>query len=95
VRGLACRVVLDSALVGPPEVVLQPFVGGADSMFEGATTLAAIHRRLGARICGLAILHTWNRALMHHPRDQCVAPEGRLSINGSRWIDRESLGPCN
>ena len=48
-------------------------------MFEGATTLATIHRRLGARICGLAILHSWNRALMHHPRDQCVVLEGRLS----------------
>src|SRR5271155_829595 len=53
---------------------------------EALTTLAANHRRLGARIGGLAILHTWGQALTHHPHVHCVVPGGGLSIDGSRWI---------
>ena len=37
------------------------------TVIEALTTLAANHRRLGARIGGLAILHTWGQALTHHP----------------------------
>jgi hypothetical protein len=54
---------------------------------EALTTLAANHRRLGARIGGLAILHTWGQALTHHPHVHCVVPGGGLSIDGSRWIE--------
>jgi len=50
------------------------------------TALAANPRRLGARIGGLAILHTWGQALTHHPHVHCVVPGGGLSIDGSRWI---------
>ena len=53
---------------------------------EALTTLAANHRRLGARIGGLTILHTWGQALTHHPHVHCVVPGGGLSIDGSRWI---------
>ena len=47
---------------------------------EALTTLAANHRRLGARIGGLAILHTWGQALTHHPHVHCVVPGGGLSF---------------
>jgi hypothetical protein len=53
---------------------------------EAMTALAANPRRLGARIGGLAILHTWGQALTHHPHVHCVVPGGGLSLNGSRWI---------
>ena len=56
------------------------------TVIEAVTTLAANHRRLGARIGGLAILHTWGQALTHHPHIHCVVPGGGLSLNGSRWI---------
>jgi Putative transposase/Transposase zinc-binding domain len=54
---------------------------------EALTTLAANHRRLGARIGGLAVLHTWGQALTHHPHVHCVVPGGGLSIDGSQWIE--------
>src|SRR6202795_3752953 len=54
------------------------------TVIEAVTALAANHRRLGARIGGLAILHTWGT---HHPHVHCVVPGGGLSIDGSRWIE--------
>ena len=57
------------------------------SAVEAMTTLAANPRRLGAKIGGLAILHTWGQALTHHPHVHCVAPGGGLSLDGSRWIE--------
>lgn len=58
------------------------FRAAADAM----TTLAANPRRLGARIGGLAVLHTWGQALAHHPHLHCVVPGGGLTPDGSRWI---------
>ena len=49
-------------------------------------TIAADPRHLGARIGGLAILHTWGQNLLHHPHVHCVVPGGGLSPDGSRWI---------
>ena len=57
------------------------------SAVEALTTLAADPRRLGAKIGGLAILHTWGQALTHHPHVHCVVPGGGLSLDGARWID--------
>ena len=56
------------------------------SPIEAMTTLAANPRRLGAKVGGLAILHTWGQALMHHPHVHCVVAGGGLSLDGSRWI---------
>jgi len=53
---------------------------------EAMTTLAANPRRLGARIGGLAVLHTWGQALTHHPHVHCVVPGGGLSSDGDRWV---------
>jgi hypothetical protein len=44
------------------------------STVEAMTTLAANPHRLGAKIGGLAVLHTWGQALTHHPPIHCVAP---------------------
>jgi len=57
------------------------------SAVEAMTTLAANPRRLGAKIGGLAILHTWGQALTHHPHVHCVVPGGGLSLDGTRWIE--------
>ena len=57
------------------------------TVVEAMTTLAANHRRLGARIGGLAILHTWGQTLTHHPHVHCVVPGGGLSLDGARWIE--------
>ena len=42
--------------------------------------------RLGGAIGGVAVLHTWGQALMHHPHVHCVVPGGGLSPDGARWI---------
>ena len=53
---------------------------------EAMMTLAANPRRLGGAIGGVAVLHTWGQALMHHPHVHCVVPGGALSPDGTRWI---------
>lgn len=53
---------------------------------EAMTTLASNPRRLGARIGGVAVLHTWGQTLTHHPHVHCVVPGGGLSLDGMRWI---------
>ena len=57
------------------------------SAVEAMTALAANPRRLGAKIGGLVILHTWGQALTHHPHVHCVVPGGGLSLDGARWIE--------
>jgi len=52
---------------------------------ETLLTIAADPRRLGATIGFLAVLHTWNQQLLHHPHLHCVVPSGGLSPDGSRW----------
>jgi hypothetical protein len=53
---------------------------------ETLLTIAADPRRLGARIGVLAVLHTWNQKLMHHPHLHCLTPAGGTSPDGARWI---------
>jgi hypothetical protein len=54
---------------------------------EAMTALAADPRRLGARIGGLAIPHTWGQASRRRPHVHCVVPGGGLSPDGARWIE--------
>ena len=54
----------------------------AESLLE----LAADPKRLGARLGFLAVLHTWNQRLEHHPHVHCVVPAGGLSPDGQRWV---------
>jgi hypothetical protein len=53
---------------------------------ETLLTIAADPRRLGAHIGFLAVLHTWNQRLLHHPHLHCLIPAGGLSLDRSRWV---------
>jgi putative transposase/transposase-like zinc-binding protein len=48
-------------------------------------TIAADPRHLGADIGFLAVLHTWDQTLRHHPHLHCVVPGGGLSLDGEGW----------
>jgi hypothetical protein len=41
---------------------------------------------LGATPGLIALLHTWNQQLDHHPHIHCIATGGGLSLDGQRWI---------
>jgi Putative transposase/Transposase zinc-binding domain len=53
---------------------------------ETLLTIAADPRHLGADIGFLAVLHTWDQTLRHHPHLHCVVPGGGLSVEGERWV---------
>ena len=53
---------------------------------ETLQQIAADPQHLGARIGGLAVLHTWGQNLMHHPHVHCVVPGGGVSCDGDRWV---------
>lgn len=53
---------------------------------ETLLTIAADRRLLGAHIGFLAVLHTWNQRLLHHPHLHCLIPAGGLSPDYSRWV---------
>jgi hypothetical protein len=52
---------------------------------ETLRTIAADPRHLGADIGFLAVLHTWDQTLRHHPHLHCVVPGGGLSMDGAGW----------
>src|SRR4030095_13088913 len=52
---------------------------------ETLRTIAADPRHLGADIGFLAVLHTWDQTLRHHPHLHCVVPGGGLSVDGKCW----------
>jgi hypothetical protein len=52
---------------------------------ETLRTIAAEPRHLGADIGFLAVLHTWDQRLRHHPHLHCVVPGGGLSVDGAGW----------
>lgn len=53
---------------------------------ETLLTIAADQRQLGAHIGFLAVLHTWNQQMLHHPHLHCVVPSGGLSPDGTCWV---------
>jgi len=53
---------------------------------EALLKLAADPQRLGARLGGLAIIHTWGQTLRHHPHIHMIVPGGGLSPDGKRWV---------
>jgi Putative transposase/Transposase zinc-binding domain len=53
---------------------------------ETLLTIAADRRHLGAHIGFLAVLHTWNQKVLHHPHLHCVVPSGGLSPDRSQWM---------
>jgi len=53
---------------------------------ETLLTIARDKRRLGADLGFLAVLHTWNQKMLHHPHLHCLVPAGGLSPDRSCWI---------
>jgi hypothetical protein len=53
---------------------------------ETLLTIAADPRHLGAHIGFLAVLHTWNQKMLHHPHLHCVVPSGGLAPDRCQWI---------
>jgi Zn finger protein HypA/HybF involved in hydrogenase expression len=58
---------------------------------EALCEIAADPKRLGVRIGFLAVLHTWNQRLEHHPHIHCLVPAGGLSRDGQRWRSPKNL----
>ncbi len=52
---------------------------------ETLRTISADPRRLGARIGGTAVLHTWNQKLQWHPHLHCLVPNGGFDIDTGAW----------
>lgn len=61
-----------------------------DLLFRAARdallTIAADPKRLGARVGCLAVLHTWDQKMLHHPHLHCLVPAGGMSLDRSRWV---------
>jgi hypothetical protein len=53
---------------------------------ETLLTIARDKRRLGADLGFLAVLHTWNQRMLHHPHLHCLVPAGGLAPDRSSWI---------
>jgi hypothetical protein len=53
---------------------------------ETLLAIAADPRRLGGQLGFLAVLHTWNQRMLHHPHLHCLVPAGGLSAGRARWI---------
>ncbi len=47
---------------------------------------AANKKNLGAYAGCIAVLHTWDQQLNHHPHIHCIAPGGGLSFDKKKWI---------
>jgi hypothetical protein len=48
--------------------------------------IAGDPKHLGAKLGGLAVLHTWGGQLQAHPHLHCILPAGGLAPDGSRWV---------
>jgi hypothetical protein len=53
---------------------------------ETLLTIARDKRRLGADLGFLAVLHTWNQKMLHHPHLHCLVPAGGLAPDRLSWI---------
>jgi hypothetical protein len=61
------------------------------------TKLAWDTKYVGAQLAILAVLHTWTRALLHHPHAHLLVSAGGLSAEGQRWVHPKNpafLVPC-
>lgn len=52
-----------------------------------ASLQAKIEKDLGIQAAGVAVLHTWNQRLGHHPHVHMMVPGSGPSLDGQRWID--------
>ena len=53
---------------------------------EALAELASNPRYLGARPGMVAVLHTWTRAMLHHPHAHFLVTAGGLSSDGEHWL---------
>ena len=49
--------------------------------------VAAKPKNLDAQIGLIAVLHTWDQKLSHHPHIHCIVPGGGISKDKTRWIN--------
>ncbi len=48
---------------------------------------AKIEKELGIQAAAVAVLHTWNQRLGHHPHVHMMVPGSGPSLDGTRWVD--------
>ena len=60
-----------------------------DLLFETAweSLQTKIEKELGIQAAGVAVLHTWNQRLGHHPHVHMMVPGNGPSLDGKRWVD--------
>ena len=46
-----------------------------------------IEKELGIAAAGLAVLHTWDQRLNHHPHVHLMVPGNGPSLDGTRWVE--------
>lgn len=46
-----------------------------------------VENDLGIQASGVAVLHTWNQRLGHHPHVHMMVPGNGPSLDGSRWVE--------
>ena len=58
-------------------------------LFETAwsSLRAKIEKDLGIQAAGVAVLHTWNQRLGHHPHVHMMVPGSGPSLDGKRWVE--------
>ena len=61
---------------------------------ETLRVITADPRHLGAEIGGVAVLHSWDQAMQHHPHVHCIVPGGGLSPYRTRWIAMPPGSSC-
>jgi hypothetical protein len=60
-----------------------------DLLFKTAwqSLQAKIQNELGIQAAGLAVLHTWNQELGHHPHVHMMVPGNGPSLDGHNWLE--------
>jgi Putative transposase/Transposase zinc-binding domain len=60
-----------------------------DLLFKTAwqSLQAKIQNELGIQAAGLAVLHTWNQELGHHPHVHMMVPGNGPSLDGRNWVE--------
>jgi hypothetical protein len=46
-----------------------------------------VEKEVGIQAAGLAVLHTWDQRLNHHPHIHLMVPGNGPSLDGTRWIE--------
>lgn len=66
-----------------PRTVYSLLMRGAAAALQ---TLARDPRYVGGRLGGVAVLHTWTRALLYHPHVHLLVTAGGLAADGAQWL---------